>query len=183
MLAIRWDARFTVVRHSYWCSNASSGGWAEVDYQAVAAGHLQLPVGMTVNLTKSSLNKTKYVRHDLSRMQSWANPDGAVVSAWHSQSWFLNFFTVAAAGSDAATGMLAFSKGGSQGGRNWCRCDQCPYAANLWAGHQWCGADAEVGKKDTRIISGSWTVENVWEELDTGAEFFYNESTEMLYVM
>jgi hypothetical protein len=169
--------------HSYWCSNASSGGWAEVDFQAAAAGHLQLPVGMSINFTKSRLNKTEFVRHDLSRVQSWSNPEGAVIAAWHSQSWFLNFFTVAAAGSDVAAGMLAFSKGGSQGGRNWCRCDQCAYAANLWAGHQWCGADAVIGKDDERIISGSWMVENVYEELDVGAEFFYNESTEVLYVI
>ena len=26
---------------------------------------------------------------------------------------------------DAAAGTITFSKGGSQGGRNWCRCDQC----------------------------------------------------------
>ena len=124
---------------SYWCSNASSGGWAEVDFQCAAAGQLQLPVGMTINMTTKDLNNTgpdahrdAGQRHDLSRIKSWANPEGAVVAAWHSQTWFLNFFTVKSA--DPESGQMLFSKGGSQGGRNWCRCDQCGYAAGLWAG-------------------------------------------------
>ena len=54
------------------------------------------------------------------------------MAAWHSQTWFLNFFTVKSA--DPESGQMLFSKGGSQGGRNWCRCDQCGYAAGLWAG-------------------------------------------------
>ena len=124
---------------SYWCSNASSGGWAEVDFQCAAAGQLQLPVGMTINMTTKDLTNTgpdshrdAGQRHDLSRIKSWANPEGAVVAAWHSQTWFLNFFTVKSA--DPGSGQMLFSKGGSQGGRNWCRCDQCGYAAGLWAG-------------------------------------------------
>ena len=130
---------------------------------------------MTINYTKSgsSLNNTgpdshrdKGQRHDLSRIKNWGNPVGAVVAAWHSQTWFLNFFTVS--GADNEAGTLSFSKGGSQGGRNWCRCNQCGYAAGLWAGHQWCGASAEFGgslAKDDRLIGGSWMVENVYEEL------------------
>ena len=27
-------------------------------------------------------------------LRRWSDPEGAVVAAWHSQSWFLNFFTV-----------------------------------------------------------------------------------------
>ena len=94
---------------------------------------------MTINMTTKDLNNTgpdshrdAGQRHDLSRIKSWANPEGAVVAAWHSQTWFLNFFTVKSA--DPDSGQMLFSKGGSQGGRNWCRCDQCGYAAGLWAG-------------------------------------------------
>ena len=89
--------------NSYWCSNASSGGWAEVDFQVAEAGQLQLPVAMSINFTKyaGDINPGSHQisgnRHDLSRIKSWANPEGAVVAAWHSQTWFLNFFTVDAA--------------------------------------------------------------------------------------
>ena len=164
---------------SYWCSNASSGGWAEVDFQAADAGQLQLPVGLTLNSSAP--------RHGpgggfdpASRLRSWANPVGAVVAAWHSQTWFLDFFTVD--GFDREAGSLTFGKGGSQGGRNWCRCDQCAYAANLWAGHQWCGEVTDDEGKDTRLIGGSWMVENVREELDAPSEYFYNESTQTLFL-
>ena len=156
---------------SYWCSNTSSGGWAEVDFHAANLGALNLPVGLTINASAASRG------HDLSRITRWANATGAVVAAWHSQTWFLNFFTVSS-DSDPAAGVLRFSKGGSQGGRNWCRCDQCPYAANLWAGHQWC--DTAAG--DTRLIGGAWMVENVFEELDAPGEYFYNTTTKMLYL-
>ena len=120
------------------------------------------------------LGRDHGLRHDLSRIKKWANPEGAVVAAWHSQTCarpapfsslvaqdqrtkdapaaamprsvllrelptsiaankspapgqklagFLNFFTVS--GADPEAGTLTFSKGGSQGGRNWCRCNQC----------------------------------------------------------
>jgi hypothetical protein len=36
-------------QQSYWCSNMSAGGWAEVDAEAVSAGQLGLPVGLTYN--------------------------------------------------------------------------------------------------------------------------------------
>jgi hypothetical protein len=179
---------------SYWCSNASSGGWAEVDFHDSINGQLGLPVGMRVNFTEKDEHNigpnTRHckdgaghcnLRHDLSRIKTWANPEGAVVAAWHSQTWFLNFFTVSS--SDPEEGTISFSKGGSQGGRNWCRCDECAYAAGIWAGHQWCGASTEFGEKDDRLIGGAWMVENVFEELDNGGEYFYNESTQMLYVM
>ena len=52
------SAAAAATRSSYWCSNASSGGWAEVDFQCAAAGQLQLPVGMTINHTAKALNNT-----------------------------------------------------------------------------------------------------------------------------
>ena len=75
---------------SYWCSNVSAGGWANVDFEAAAAGTLNLPTGLSVNFSSNGRG------HGLDRMRKWSNPEGAVVAAWHSQTWFLNFFTVAA---------------------------------------------------------------------------------------
>ena len=49
---------------------------------------------------------------------------------------------------------LKFSAGGQQGGRNWCRCDQCTYAG------AWCGQHkTPPDHTDTRLISGDWYVE------------------------
>ena len=36
------------------------------------------------------------------------------------------------------------------------------------------------GGRDTRLIGGSWMVENVREELDARAEFFFNDTTRTL---
>lgn len=76
-----WD---TSEQPSYWCSKASGGGWAFVDFQAAQSGQLGLPVGMTYADVER-----------LARLKSWRNATGAVVHAWHSQSWFVNMFEVA----------------------------------------------------------------------------------------
>lgn len=156
---------------SYWCGNASSGGWAEVDKECALAGRLQLPVGMTINRTYQ-----KNMTQPLGPMfDQWMNTSGAVVHAWHSQSWAMHMFEVS--GHDASAGTLTFSSGGQQGGRNWCRCDQCSYAG------KWCGQhENPPNKSDTRLISGSWFVENIREELDVPGEFFFNRSTGKLYL-
>lgn len=152
---------------SYWCSNGSSGGWAEVDQACAVAGQLQIPVGMTIN--------TSYPL--LERVAKWKDPRGAIVHTWHSQSWATHMFRVG--GRTAAAGAavdLAFTSGGQQGGRNWCRCDQCGYAG------KWCGQHQDPpNNKDTRLISGSWYVEGVLEELDTPGEWFYAEAERALY--
>jgi hypothetical protein len=44
---------------SYWCSNGSAGGWANVDQQCAAAGQLQLPVGVTINTSYPGLDRIK----------------------------------------------------------------------------------------------------------------------------
>eukprot|EP01043_Picozoa_sp_COSAG02_P055955 COSAG02_NODE_6565_length_3492_cov_1.855585_1_plen_388_part_10 len=77
---------------SYWCSNASSGGWAEVDFHDSINGQLGLPVGMRVNFTEKNEHNsgpnTRHckdgaghcnLRHDVGRIKTWANPKGAVV--------------------------------------------------------------------------------------------------------
>lgn len=119
---------------SYWCGNASSGGWAEVDKQCATSGQLQLPVGMTYDKADPQLK----------RFSEWSNATGAIIHAWHSQSWALHMFNVSS--HDPESGSMDFAAGGWQGGRNWCSCAQCSYAA------PWC--DTENG--DDRLISGSW---------------------------
>eukprot|EP00041_Stephanoeca_diplocostata_P042079 m.10090 g.10090 ORF g.10090 m.10090 type:complete len:895 (+) comp7208_c0_seq1:114-2798(+) len=154
-----WD---TTEQSSYWCSNASGGGWAIVDFQAAQTGQLGLPVGMTYDDVER-----------LARLKTWHNATGAVVHAWHSQSWFVNMFEVAEHNPVERT--MTFSRGGSQGGRSWCRCDQCAYAG------PWCNTD-NTKEKDTRLISGGWYVENVFEELDQPGEYFYDATTQTLYL-
>jgi hypothetical protein len=119
----------------YWCGNSSSGGWASVDKACATAGQLQLPVGMSYDTTDPQLK----------RFAGWSNATGAIVHAWHSQSWALHMFNVSS--HDPESGAMDFAGGGWQGGRNWCSCAQCPYAA------PWCG-DKESG--DDRLISGSY---------------------------
>lgn len=154
---------------SYWCGNESDGGWAEIDYEAARAGQLQIPTGMQWNAS-------------LSRLSEWGNPVGAWVHAWHSQTWAMHMFQVASFNASART--MAFSpSGGSQGGRNWCRCDQCEYAAGLWSNDgNWCGRLPGPDGKDARLIGGNWLVEGVFEELDRPGEFWYNSTSRELWV-
>lgn len=149
---------------SYWCSNASSGGWAEVDRECATTAQLQIPVGMNYNRS-SEIGK---------RLDHWGiSALGGIVFAWHSQSWAMHMFRIRS----ISSGKFHFAKGGGrQGGRNWCRCDQCTYA-----GH-WCGQHQNPPYKDDRLISGSWLVENVLAELDQPGEFFFDRKTMLLYL-
>ena len=98
-------------------------------------GRLQIPDGFKINLTKVPA---------LSQLA-----EGAIVHAWHSQSWAMHMFEVASSersSEDDEELQVKFSPGGGrQGGRNWCRCDQCSYAG------PWCN-----GEDDDRLISGTW---------------------------
>ena len=148
---------------SYWCSNASSGGWAEVDRECALTGRLQLPVGLTYNGTASRAT----------RMPHFAPQ--AIVHAWHSQSWAMHMFVVE--DHDAIHQEVTFAAGGGrQGGRNWCRCDQCTYAG------RWCGQHRDENSTDDRLISGTWAVENVLDELDAPGEYYLDRETLRLYV-
>lgn len=142
---------------SYWCGNTSAGGWAEVDRASALEGRPNIPVGVTYNTTA------------LPNFGRWRDPVGAVVHAQHSQTWAIHMFEVGS--HDATKGELSFRRGGWQGGRNWCRCDQCGYAG------PWCAA-----RNDTRLIGGSWYVEGVREELDQPGEFYFDKRTGLLYL-
>jgi hypothetical protein len=150
---------------SYWCSNSSAGGWAEVDQQAAVSGQLNIPIGMTYNLSTTVGQ----------RINGWNHSSvGGIIHAWHSQSWAMHMFPI----KSSKHGQLLFDQGGGrQGGRNWCRCDQCSYAA------PWCGQrQTPKNNSDTRLISGTWCIENILLELDMPGEFFFDYKENLLYV-
>jgi hypothetical protein len=126
---------------------------------------MQIPVGMTYN------RSTDVGR----RLDQHSNVlVGGIVHAWHSQSWAMHMFEI----ESQSPGQLMFAKGGgNQGGRNWCRCDQCTYAGRSCGQHQ-----TPPITNDTRLISGTWTVENVLAELDQPGEFYFDKETLKLYV-
>eukprot|EP00980_Cylindrotheca_fusiformis_P028479 scaffold22604_cov130-Cylindrotheca_fusiformis.AAC.1 len=91
---------------SYWCSNASQGGWAEVDAECATTGQVQIPVGMAYNTSSF-----------LKRFQN-KSLTGGIIHAWHSQSWAMHMFRIS---DHSSSGEITFAQGGGrQGGRNWC---------------------------------------------------------------
>jgi len=152
---------------SYWCSNSSQGGWSEVDRECATSGQMQLPVGMTYNYTDDRLLPVRGA----------SSLEGGYVFAWHSQSWAMHMFEITSHSQVDAN--MKFAKGGGkQGGRNWCRCDQCTYAAG------WCGQHQDPpNDDDVRLIGGDWMIENVLDFLDQPGEYFFDKDTFHLYVM
>ena len=138
---------------------------------------MQIPVGVTWNQTD------EHGQH-LSRLTD-DEAQGGIMYAWHSQKWALHMFQIKDAGFGNSSGLsqdginqFSFEKGGGkQGGRNWCRCDQCTYAG------RWCRQHQDPpDNTDDRLISGLWWIENVLPELDQPGEFWYNHSSRQLYV-
>ena len=151
---------------SYWCSNSSQGGWAEVDRECAISGQMQLPAGM------------KYIRSDemLDPIRDATSLEGGFVFAWHSQSWAMHMFEITS--HTPTNGTMSFAKGGGkQGGRNWCRCDQCTYAGG------WCGQhETPPRNDDKRLIGGEWMIENVKDFLDQPGEYFLDKTNSRLYI-
>jgi len=163
-----WDASsFDENGGSYWCSVDAAGGWAEVDASAAQEGQPQIPIGLNLNMSNPFYQKLK----------EFSNVKDAVIHAWHSQTWAVHMFPVNSF--DVENGKILFKNGGgSQGARNWCRCDQCNYAGNLWSDHgNWCQTDT-----DDRLIGGNWFIEGIFSALDHPNEFFYNSSTRELFL-
>ena len=84
---------------SYWCSNSSAGGWAEVDQQAAMSGQLNIPTGMMYNLSTTVGQ----------RIKSWNQSSvGGIIHAWHSQSWAMHMFKI----KSSEQGQLFLNEGG-----------------------------------------------------------------------
>eukprot|EP00980_Cylindrotheca_fusiformis_P013649 scaffold3513_cov102-Cylindrotheca_fusiformis.AAC.10 len=144
---------------SYWCSNLSGGGWAEVDKAAALAGRMNIPKGIVLANSDSEI---------FQRARRWNNATGAVVHVAHTQGWAWHMFNVSNVipGPDSVT--VNFDKGGSQGGRNW----QCKNSDGRLSN---CDGD------DKKLSGGEWYVEGVLEELDAPGEFFFDRSKKLLY--
>ena len=139
------------VSESYWCSNVSGGGWAEMDK---GDGFWNGPVLPT--------NVTLRGGSDLAaRIATWSPKarGEAVVTAWRAQGWFVDMFRVddvVADGDGGAT--LTWSYGGFQGGRGW----------------------QVDGKKGIIDPLPPFYVENVREELDEADEWHFDNDTKIL---
>ena len=119
-----------------------------------------IPVGLRYNTSLAALASLKRYR----------NATGAIVNSWRDQGWYNTMFEVAS--HDAEAGVFTFAKtktgatkGGFQGGRG--------YRINNTAG---------VPHADVLDCNGGWFIENVFEELDTPGEWFFDEVTRKLYV-
>ncbi|KAH8057620.1 hypothetical protein JL722_6706 [Aureococcus anophagefferens] len=139
------------VSESYWCSNVSGGGWAEMDR---GDGFWNGPVLPT--------NVTLKGGSDLAARAATWSPKArgeAVVTAWRAQGWFVDMFRVddvVADGDGGAT--LTWSYGGFQGGRGW----------------------QVDGKKGIIDPLPPFYVENVREELDEADEWHFDNDTKIL---
>ena len=146
------DRAGNLVSESYWCSNVSGGGWAEMDK---GDGYWNGPV-LPTNVT---LKKGSPLADRVANLWS-AETRGkreAVVTAWRAQGWFVNMFRVDAVDADAST--LAWSYGGFQGGRGW-------------------QVDGAKGVIDPLP---PFYVENVLEELDEFDEWYWDNASKILY--
>eukprot|EP00041_Stephanoeca_diplocostata_P027514 m.757752 g.757752 ORF g.757752 m.757752 type:complete len:945 (+) comp23189_c0_seq1:37-2871(+) len=99
-----------------------------------------------------------YNKSMLPNFSAYKNLSGAILQAWRAQGWFVNMYDIVDHDRDA--GVLTFGKGGFQGGRGW----------------QLNGTSGAIDP------SPPFFIENVFEELDIGTEFFYNTSERVLYV-
>eukprot|EP00475_Leptophrys_vorax_P015850 TRINITY_DN2221_c0_g1_i2.p1 TRINITY_DN2221_c0_g1~~TRINITY_DN2221_c0_g1_i2.p1 ORF type:complete len:721 (-),score=206.27 TRINITY_DN2221_c0_g1_i2:490-2652(-) len=139
---------------SYWCSNISAGGWAEMDLKGPI-----LPVGMTVNDT--SVNRAQIWMEEINK-----KPGRALAYMWRWQGWFVSMHEVVNArlnGSDQPGLTFDFGKGGDQAGRGWHVDDE-----NNLRGDQWL-MDNLLSELDS---VNEWYFDNETQEL-----WLYSNST------
>jgi len=153
---------------SYWCSNVSAGGWAGVDKAAAQAGRMNVPAGMVLvnTTTPGSLEfqqrvQTLWKKHSV---------EGAIFHVSHTQGWAWHMFNVSHIVEDANNKTtIHFDKGGWQGGRNWQCMDKDRHLSD-------CNGD------DKYLWGGPWYVEGVLPELDAPGEFYWDKTTQKLYL-
>jgi len=152
----------------YHCGNVSAGGWEEVDELMNSIGQLNIPVGLTYDSTKLPNIPQWSLNTDPSQRVNGAS----ILNVWMTQGWFNNFMYVTGAHTvNSSAGFLNLSAdgvypaGGWQGGRHWQTQDSFSTG-----GH--------VGP----LLGGSWSVSNVFSELDSYDEFYYDPSTSMLHL-
>ena len=92
------------------------------------------------------------------RFDRYKNATGAIVVPWRAQGWFVNMYEVAAHNKEAH--QFTWTKGGFQGGRGW----------------QLNGTSGAVDP------TPPFYIENVFEELDIGSEWYYDQSERKLYL-
>jgi Right handed beta helix region len=170
---------------SYWCSNISAGGWAEVDKIAALAGRMNIPRGMTLSSSTSKRSSpsssssaeeaTAEQAADafVERAKRWSNPQGAIVHVSHTQGWAWHMFEVSHLDDSNLQNRnevtIHFKEGGgSQGGRNWQCKDEEGHLSD-------CDGD------DKKLAGGDWYIEGILEELDEPGEFYFDTTTKLLF--
>ena len=155
------------IGYSYWCSNNSAGGGAGQDQQYMLNGYLGYPMGMEWQPTASLLpafNKWASIPPP----ESWGPLYDNLPSlgAYQSPGWFTSHMAITHIDAPSHTLNMSadgiYPAGGWQGGRNW------------WG--------TNMGKPDNQLQSGPWFVENVFEEISMGGEYWYDVVNSKLYV-
>jgi hypothetical protein len=153
----------------YHCGNVTDGGWEEVDELMNSFGILNIPVGMVYDSNILPNFKNWNLNLDPTQRVNGA----AVLNVWMTQGWFNNFFYVTNHSVvNSSAGELSFLAddkiyplGGWQGGRHWQTQDSFT-----------------TGGHDGPLLGNFISVSNVFEELDTYDEYFYDVMTQTLYV-
>lgn len=152
---------------SYWCSNTSAGGGAGQDQSYTLNGYLGFPMGMVWEPTAPKLPSfSKWNSFPPPSLwgPQWDNLPS--LSAYQNPGWFTSTFAITGIDAGARTlNMTAdnlYPAGGWQGGRNW------------WG--------TNMGQPDNNLTSGPWFVENVFEELDSPGEYWFDPSSNKLFL-
>ena len=158
---------------SYFCGNASAGGWVGFDdprpNRSVGLSP-QRPFGFDYNQTDVA-NAGPF-------LASLRNPAGAIFHVHRNNGWYVNMFEIAS--NDASTGSIAF--------KTWADDEGFQHPVGGWQGGAsgWMLANKTV-EQDPDLnyfpdVSG-WLIENVWEALDMPNEFFFDPTLSKLYLI
>ena len=149
---------------AYVCSNSTAGGWEEIERGFATSGQLGFPIGLEWNQTLlPSFSKWTMPTTDPS---DWTNTP--ILTQWHNQGWYQASYAITSI--DQQKGVLSLTEdgiwpnGGWQGGRTMENCNP----DNLDPSEPLC--------------AGPWYVRNVFEELDTPGEYYFDPINKKLYI-